>query len=231
MNKRFNGWLLTFISICFLISQPALGEEKNDGYNGSKKFKKRQAMEKVKQGDQHFLPMPLTIVGAQVNGKPNFQTVSWVSFANWDPALIYVSISKTNYTLMGILKNKTFSVNLPSSDMSAVIDYIGTHSGTEVDKTDIFEVFYGDTKTAPLIKECPINIECKVVKTIDEFPSNYMFIAEIVQVHVGKKYIKKDGMLNTKKLDPMFYAFYDMKYWKLGKSVGTSTKEWKKYKK
>ena len=47
------------------------------------------------------------------------------------------------------------------------------------DKAELFEIFYGQLKTASLIKECPINVECRVVEKV-ELPTNYLFVGERV---------------------------------------------------
>ncbi|MEM2146315.1 MAG: flavin reductase family protein, partial [Candidatus Jordarchaeaceae archaeon] len=115
----------------------------------------------------YFYPMPVTLVGANVNGKPNYLTVAFCGMVNLNPPLISVSLNKTHYTNQGIRENKTFSVNIPSAEMAIVTDYCGLFSGSRVDKSQIFETFYGKLKTAPMIKECPLNLECKLVKTLD----------------------------------------------------------------
>ena len=81
-------------------------------------------MEKIKLGPQTLLyPMPAVLVGAQVNGTPNFMTVAWCGIAAFKPAAIAVAIHKKRYTLKGIMENKTFSVNVPSTNMVKETDY------------------------------------------------------------------------------------------------------------
>jgi flavin reductase (DIM6/NTAB) family NADH-FMN oxidoreductase RutF len=188
-----------------------------------KAYQKRGTMKKIKVGKQQFLPMPVVIIGAKVDGKVNFQTACWINFVNWKPPLIYVALNKEHLTTEGVVKTGRFSVNLPASDMMVVTDYIGTHSGRDVDKTKLFKVFYGESKDAPMIKECPINIECKVIKKIEDYPSNYVFIAEIIETCVGEEYQSESGMLDMKKLDPMFVSFFEMKYRTVGDAIGTSS--------
>jgi flavin reductase (DIM6/NTAB) family NADH-FMN oxidoreductase RutF len=48
--------------------------------------------------------------------------------------------------------------------MVEVTDYCGIVSGKNNDKSRIFDLFYGKLKTIPMIKDCPLNMECKLVE-------------------------------------------------------------------
>ncbi|MFX1298215.1 MAG: flavin reductase family protein, partial [Promethearchaeota archaeon] len=117
-------------------------------------------MEKVKAGSWSPLPIaPVVLVGANVNGKPNYMTIGYVGGVNTNPAIIMIS-SAHHHTTKGILENGTFSINIPSSDQVIETDYCGVVSGRTIDKSEIFTTFYGELETAPMIKECPITCEC-----------------------------------------------------------------------
>ena len=85
--------------------------------------------------------MPVTIVGANVEGKPNFMPIAWCSIVEHSPPMIAISASKNHYTNKGIKENGTFSINIPSIDMIEITDYIGIKSGKDIDKSELFEVF------------------------------------------------------------------------------------------
>ena len=127
-------------------------------------------MKKITLGPQTLVyPMPAFIVGANVNDKPNFMTVAWSGIAAGTPPTIAVALQPHRYTLKGVRENGTFSVNVPSAALVRETDYCGTISGsTGVDKVKDcnFTVFYGKLKNAPLIEQCPVNLECKVVHTL-----------------------------------------------------------------
>jgi flavin reductase (DIM6/NTAB) family NADH-FMN oxidoreductase RutF len=101
-------------------------------------------------------PMPVVLVGAIANGKPNFMAVGWVSRVNANPPMLAIGINKAHHTPEGIKENGTFSVNVPRANMVDKVDYCGLVSGKKDDKARLFQVFYGDLKTAPMINECPI---------------------------------------------------------------------------
>ena len=82
--------------------------------------------------------------------------------------------------------NKSFSINLPGKNIVAETDYVGIVSGRKEDKSQIFDVFYGDDTTAPMIKECPLNFELKLVETV-EVPGSNLFIGEIINGYIDQE--------------------------------------------
>jgi flavin reductase (DIM6/NTAB) family NADH-FMN oxidoreductase RutF len=145
-----------------------------------------------------------------------------------DPRSLSLGKSKTHYTNAGIKQCGTFSVNLPSKKMVQETDYCGLVSGRRVDKTKLFSVFYGTLKTAPMIVECPISMECELKKVID-FPKHDVFIGEIVATYVDDTALT-DGVVDYSKVQPFFFTMIDHGYWKLGErfaeawSVGKALK-------
>jgi len=161
------------------------------------------------------LILPVCLVGANVKGKPNFEAIAWFNMVDYDPCLIGLSSEKSHYTNKGIKENKTFSVNIPTSKMASVTDYCGLHSGAEVDKSLVFDVFYGELYTAPMISEMPINVECKLIQTVESHHANF-FIGEIVGVYIEEKYLVNDKP-DLKSIDPLLYEDGLGNYWNLGK--------------
>ena len=162
--------------------------------------------------------LPVCLVGANVEGRPNFEAIAWFNIADYSPYLISVSSEKSHYTNKGIRKNKEFSINIPSVDMAAVADYCGTYSGEMIDKSKLFNVFYGELKNAPMISECPINIECKLARTIGLLHGE-VFIGEIIGVYMEEKYLT-DNKPDIRKIDPLLFEEGLGNYWKLGEHIG-----------
>ncbi|MBD3253897.1 MAG: flavin reductase family protein [Candidatus Lokiarchaeota archaeon] len=163
--------------------------------------------------------MPVVLVGADVDGKPNFMPIAWISIAEHKPPMILISASQTHYTNKGIKQKQTFSVNTPSVDMVKITDYCGLNTGKDVDKSTLFDVFYGELETAPMIKECPLNLECKVVRHVDTGTGHDIFIGEIVQAY-AEETIVKNNVPDIKKLQPLIFSMNDNNYWTLGDLVG-----------
>lgn len=184
-------------------------------------------MKKVKLGPQTLLyPMPAVLVGAQVKGKPNFMTAAWCGIAASTPPAISVAVRPLRYTLTGITANNTFSINVPSADLVEKVDYCGIYSGHKVDKSQIFQVEYGKLKTAPLIQECPINLECRVIHALD-LGSHTLFVGEIVETYV-KQDCLTDDKADPAKIDPILYSTVARQYQRLGAVVGRAWEVGKK---
>ena len=69
-------------------------------------------------------------------------------------------------------------------------DWCGVKSGREVDKFEACKLtpFKANQVSAPLIAECPINLECRV-RTVTPLGSHDMFLADIVGVNVDEQYV------------------------------------------
>ncbi len=172
-------------------------------------------MKKIEIGiDAVSYPMPCSLVGANVEGKPNYLTVAWFSMVNIKPPYIAASLGKAHYTNPGIKENGAFSINIPSKEMAAVMDYCGIVSGKKYDKSRLFRTFYGKLGTAPMIEECPYCLECKLVQTI-ELPADEIFIGEIAAAYSDERYLTK-GVPDLGKMDPIVLSMPDRTYWSIG---------------
>ncbi len=183
----------------------------------------------------YLYPMPVSVIGTNVNGKPNFMALAWVNIVEYKPPVFAIASYETHHTNVGIKENGTFSVNIPSEEMVVAADYVGLVSGKEVDKSDVFEVFYGELETAPMITEAPINVECKVVKTIDtkEFTGaekgHEIFIGRVINAYAEEKYLTNE-IPDIKKVKPFVFSI-DNNYWEVGKHLGNAFSIGKDYKK
>ena len=176
-------------------------------------------MEKVKiENDAFVYPMPMVLVGAMVENKANFMAVGWITRVNFNPPMIAVGLRKVHYTNEGIHQQKTFSVNVPSLELIEKVDYCGLASGKKADKSQIFEVFYGELSTAPMVRECPLCMECRLVQAVD-LPSNTLFIGQIMGTYTEEKYLT-DGKPDIVKINPFTLSMPDNQYWMVGKNVG-----------
>jgi flavin reductase (DIM6/NTAB) family NADH-FMN oxidoreductase RutF len=168
-------------------------------------------MEKVlyeaKGGFYPILPLcPVVLVGSLVEGKPDFTTVAWTGVASSVPPTITVALQHHRYSLKGIRKDMTFSVNIPSADIVKETDYCGMTSGIDTDKAKDchFEVFYGKLPSVPYIKECAVNHACEVVQIIN-LGSHELVVGRIVETYVSPACLT-DGAVDIQKFKPLTFA-------------------------
>ena len=186
---------------------------------------------KKKIGNQNVLyPMPVTIVGTLVNGKVNFLNVAHVGILNAGaPHLISLGMGKRHHSNIGIRENKTFSVNILSQNQIVEADYVGLVTGSTTDKSQVFETFFGELQTAPLIQNCPVSMECRL-HDIYELKTHDVFIGEIVATY-AEDAVLTGGKVDLSKVKPLLFDISSMKYWSLGRPVGDCWNEGKQYKK
>jgi flavin reductase (DIM6/NTAB) family NADH-FMN oxidoreductase RutF len=176
-------------------------------------------MEKIDIGKNGFVyPMPVALLGTKIDDKSNFMALGWVMRASINPPLLTVSVNKNHLTNKAIRENKTFSVNFPSIELIEETDYCGLVSGKTTDKSDLFEIYYGNLETAPMIKECPLSLECKLNDTY-EMPTSDLFIGEIVATYTEEKYLT-DNKPDIEKINPAVLTMPDNNYWKVGENIG-----------
>jgi flavin reductase (DIM6/NTAB) family NADH-FMN oxidoreductase RutF len=186
-------------------------------------------MSKVNLGANAYIyPMPVTLVGAMVEERANFMAVGWVMRVNRQPPLLAVALNKAHYTPKGIRAQRSFSVNFPGADLMEKADYCGLVSGHKVDKSGLFRVFFGELKTAPLIEECPLGLECRVFDVV-ELPANDLFIGEIVAAYADEDCLS-DGQPDILKINPLVLTMPDNNYWTVGAHAGRAWGAGKKLK-
>lgn len=176
-------------------------------------------MKKTLGSKSLMYPMPIALVGTRVEGKTNFYPVAFLGIVNANPGMLAIGTNRKHYSNRGILEHKEFSVNLPHTGMLKVTDYAGLHSGQDLDKSKLFEVFYGRLKNAPLIQDCPLNLECRVVEVLDRGGMDLIVIGEIVESHCDEDKLT-NGLPDIEKMQPILFSMYDNRYFSIGPALG-----------
>ncbi len=177
-------------------------------------------MSKIQWKSGTFIyPIPAVMVSCGTMEKSNIITVAWTGILNTNPAMCYISVRPERYSHEIIKENKEFVINLTNKNLAYATDWCGVKSGRNTDK---FKEM-GLTKEkanfvkAPLIKESPVSIECKV-KEIVPLGSHDMFIAEILSIDADERYIDQKGAFDISKCDLIAYA--NGGYYTLDKKIG-----------
>jgi flavin reductase (DIM6/NTAB) family NADH-FMN oxidoreductase RutF len=168
--------------------------------------------------DLFCLPWTQTILGTHFQDRPNFMALDWLTRVNYQPPMLGICVNRTHASSEAISKTGEFSISVPSEDMIEITDYTGIVSGKKVDKSELFEVFYGELMAAPMIRTCALTLECKVAQTI-ELPTNNLFIGEIVNIYAEES-VLKEGKPDYELLKPFLLSMPDNTYWSLGKRAG-----------
>ncbi|MCL2149992.1 MAG: flavin reductase family protein [Dehalococcoidia bacterium] len=164
-------------------------------------------MAKAKLGPQELVyPMPAFLVGALNGDCPNFATVAWGGIVCSTPPMVGISLRPSRFTYKCIKEHSTFSVNIPSITQVAETDFCGIISGSKIDKVFAcdFHIFYGALKTAPLIEECPMNLEC-TLSEMTTLGSHVLMIGEIIESYVSEECLT-NGRPDVDKIRPLSYS-------------------------
>lgn len=180
-------------------------------------------MEKV-EARHYDPPLPVSLIGSKFGDQVNFMTCAWFTRLEVDPYLFGISIQKKHFTHKAIIENKCFSINIPSIDLLARVDAVGMTSGHEYDKSQVFNVFYGDNENCPMVDGSIVSIECEVVNSVslveadEAHPrAHTLFIGKVKNVWVN---VVKDGALDYETLNPIIWTMSPNSYWTIGENKG-----------
>ena len=174
-------------------------------------------MNKIEFSGNLLSPLPVILVGANVENKPNYLVIGYACPFDFGKS-VFFSLYKKRYTSQGIHENMTFSVNIPNESLIDKVNLCGTKSGRDIDKSTIFTNYFGVLETAPMIQECSISMECEVSEIVDR-ELNEGIIGRVVKTYVNDDCIEGDH-LEWKKVHPILWGTGgDPNYYSLGDSI------------
>lgn len=178
------------------------------------------AKRQFKPGNMLY-PVPAVMVSvADKKGNSNIITVAWTGTVCTNPPMLSISVRPERYSYHMIQETGEFVVNLTTEKLAYATDYCGVKSGRDTDKWKAAGLTreMASQVLAPLIKECPVNLECRV-KRVDELGSHHMFLAEVVAVHVDEAYMDEKDTFHLSDARPLAYSHG--RYYGLGECLGT----------
>ncbi len=168
-----------------------------------------------------LLPTPVVLLSVAGEGKkPNMITLAWVGVVCSDPPMISAAIRPSRHSHKLVDAAREFVVNIPRAAQVAQVDAAGVISGRDHDKFKElgFTAAPASKVGAPLIAECPVNIEC-VVRHQLLLGVHDLYIAEVVAVQYDEEVTDSRGRLKVAALDAFAYA--EGEYWSLGERLGS----------
>ena len=164
-------------------------------------------------------PVPPALVTCGTLEAPNLLTIAWTGIVNTRPAMTYISVRPGRFSYPLICQSGEFVINLTTQELVPAADFCGVRSGREVDKFEAMRltpeaaVHVG----APLIKESPVNLECRVTQIV-ELGSHHMFLGEVLGVDVDERYLDQNQKLHLERAGLIVYSHGQ--YFTLGKNIG-----------
>lgn len=170
-----------------------------------------------------LFPHSVVLVGADVDGQPDFVTLAWATIACGTPPFIAIALNKSRHSLKGIKQNTGFSVNIPNRELVKETDYCGLVSGAKTDKAKDcnFKVYYGAVASAPYIEQCPVNIGC-IAEHIVKLGSHYLIAGAVKEILVAEDCMV-EGKPDATKIDPFIVLTTpELTYYDVGQSLGAA---------
>ena len=161
------------------------------------------------------------IVSIDANGKPNIITLGEVfNLSIRNPVWVGIAVRKATYSHGLIKAQGEFTVNMPTSAMLGAAYGAGRCSGRDgIDKFKKFNLTVLPSKFVkpPIIAECPINLECKVVG-FHEVGDHDLFIGNVLLEHVDADKVNEKGERDESKLDPLIWL--GVGFYNIGEKIG-----------
>lgn len=167
-------------------------------------------------------PTPVLVIGTyDVNDRANVMTASWGGICCSTPPCVAVSIRKATYTYGNVVEREAFTINIPSEEYIRAADYFGMVSGKNEDKLRTIGLtpVKGDHVNAPYIKEFPLVLECKLIRTV-EIGLHTQFIGEIMDVKADESLISDNELPDIEKLKPVIFTPMSRNYYGVGNFIG-----------
>ena len=152
-------------------------------------------------------------------GRPNIISLAEVfNISIENPVILGIAIAKPRYSHELVSATREYVVNLPTAAMVEVVDRCGSFSGRDVDKFAELGLTAAPAESVrpPLIAECPINVECRVIG-IHEVGDHDLFLGEAVAEHVAEDALDEEGKIIVEKTDALCYLHGE--YWTCGKRL------------
>lgn len=147
-------------------------------------------------------PAPKVLVSCRgLDGEDNALAVGYCGNCSYAPPMIMVGIVPTRYSYKMIKESGCFVVNLVDQSYQEIFNYLGKVSKRDSDKLKDMKVKTenGKVVNAPILADCPINIECTVVDSIMT-GSHEMFIGKVEYVHADENLVNEDGSIDFSKI-------------------------------
>ena len=167
-----------------------------------------------------LFPVPTILVTSQTeDSRPNIITIAWTGIMNSAPPVVYIGVNPIRYSHGLIQESGEYVINIPSVDQALEVDFCGIESGRNVDKFAVtgFTAVSATYVKAPLISECPVNIECRVRQTL-HLESHDVFIADVLAVHYSESVLDRNGRPNLEMIKP--YGYCMSEYHSLSGKIG-----------
>ncbi|WP_336296778.1 flavin reductase family protein [Clostridium ganghwense] len=148
-------------------------------------------------------PVPDILVSCRgLNGENNALAVEYAGNCSFDPPMVMVGIVPTRYSYKMIQESGVFVVNLVSEELKEKYAYLGSHSGRDESKLDKIDMNIGEgvKVNAPILLDCPVSIECKVVDSIVT-GSHEMFVGKVEYIHAKDELVNEDGSIDYNKIN------------------------------
>jgi len=178
-------------------------------------------MKKTLQPKAILSPMMVQMIATyNEDGSVNLMNAAWGG--QLDNDLLVLSLDKTHRTVANILREKCFTLGLPSKEQIVDCDYVGIVSGNKVPgkfgNTNL-HAHESEAVHAPVIDEFPLTFECEVFKVFDDPELGFYLVAKVKDILVSEEFAPTKGLFPVEEMGLCFFSPLDNTYRAYGEVI------------
>lgn len=166
-------------------------------------------------------PLPAIMIATyDEKDNPDVMMAAWGGQCGPKHITFMLSAHKTTEN---IKKKKAFTVSFADKKTIAQSDYFGIVSANdEPDKVKKagFSVTKSPNVDAPIVKEYPLTLECRVVELDEDENGGARVVGEVVNMSADESILDEEGKIDLDKLQPVVYDSSKNYYRVVGEKVG-----------
>ena len=176
-----------------------------------------------------LFPTPVVIVtAANYAGQVGATTIAWTGVLSSRPPVLGVSFLPDSFTRSCIAETREFTINIPDGAALGLVRVCGALTGPVGDLGDSSSTVPGmtlldaDTVRAPLIAECFLNFECRLLSTV-QLGLYDCFLGQVLTAHCDEEVYRDDHPRgNVYHPDAQPAICLGDQYWSAGQFLGVS---------
>ncbi len=164
-------------------------------------------------------PVPVVLVSCGHGTQANIISIAWTGILCSNPPHVGIGVQSRRHSYGLIQQTGEFVINIPGEALLGEIEYCGFVSGRDEDKfaRPGLTPVPGSAMATPIVAECPINLECRLVHTL-ALGSHDLLVGEVVAVQISEEVLDERGRVDNGKLKPVLFTGDE--YWGLGNLLG-----------
>jgi flavin reductase (DIM6/NTAB) family NADH-FMN oxidoreductase RutF len=138
---------------------------------------------KTKQKTLRLITNGIYVMTSRGNDRLGVATVTWVSQASFKPPLLMVAVRKESNLFRCLQQSGIAALHIVASDQAKIAQkFFSPVKASYAQLSD--EPFVEGKTSAPILKNLPAYVECKVIDMLDRYGDHAIVVLEVVEAEL-----------------------------------------------